>query len=398
MEYVEDIIDIVIVGAGIAGLATALGLHRKGVKSLVLESSPTLRTSGYAIGTWTNAWHALDALGIGNKVREHHRLVERVVVLSASSVATSAELKLTGVQGKTGKHEFRSVRRDSLVKILAKELPKDTIRYSSKVVLIEDGDNLKLLHLADGSIIKAKVVVGCDGIYSAVAKFIGLKEPSFSGRLSTRGYAEYPTNHGFNPEFVVITGGGIRIGMLPNSEKSIYWFFTWRPSKKDKVQQSMANMREFVIQKLTSLKVPKEIIQVIERSEMSQVFSTELKYQSPFSLLFGRIIKGNICVIGDALHPMTPDIGQGGCMALEDSVILARCLSDAVYKGKIEEGLEKFANERRWRCAEVVARAYIVGFIQQSSNWFLSFLRGKVFARTLARALLKTPDYDCGKL
>ncbi|KAJ3689989.1 hypothetical protein LUZ61_019153 [Rhynchospora tenuis] len=395
MEHVED---IVIVGAGIAGLATALGLHRKGAKSLVLESSPTLRTSGYAIGTWTNAWHALDALGIGNKVREHHPLVERVVVLSASSGATSAELKLKGVQGKTGKYELRSVRRDSLVEILAKELPKDTIRYSSKVVLIEDDGNLKLLHLADGSIIQAKVVVGCDGIYSAVAKCIGLKEPSFSGRLSTRGYAEYPTNRGFKPEFVVITGGGIRVGMLPNSERSIYWFFTWRPSKKDEVQQSTTNMREFVIQKLTTLKVPKEIIQVIERSEMSQMFSTELKYRSPFSLLFGRITKGNVCVIGDALHPMTPDIGQGGCMALEDSIILARYLSDAVYKGKIEEGLEKFANDRRWRCAEVVARAYIVGFIQQSSNWFLSFLREKVFARTLARALLKTPDYDCGKL
>lgn len=85
-------------------------------------------------------------------------------------------------------------------------------------------------------------------------------------------------------------------------------------------------------------------------------------------------------------------------MALEDSVILARYLSDAVYKGKIEEGMEKFAKDRRWRCAEVVARAYVVGFIQQSNNCFVSFLREKVLARIMAKALLKTPDYDCGKL
>jgi 2-polyprenyl-6-methoxyphenol hydroxylase-like FAD-dependent oxidoreductase len=54
--------EVVIVGAGVAGLAVALGLHRKGVRSVVLESSPVLRTSGFAIMAWTNAFRALDAL------------------------------------------------------------------------------------------------------------------------------------------------------------------------------------------------------------------------------------------------------------------------------------------------------------------------------------------------
>ena len=122
--------DIVIAGAGLAGLATALGLHRqatplhnsaicwpvllaavavlrapatasggqcrsmhadcradgragglvscrKGVRCLVLESSPALRASGFAFTTWTNAFRALDALGVGDKIREHHLLYER---------------------------------------------------------------------------------------------------------------------------------------------------------------------------------------------------------------------------------------------------------------------------------------------------------------------------------
>uniref|UniRef100_A0A453ISU8 FAD-binding domain-containing protein n=1 Tax=Aegilops tauschii subsp. strangulata TaxID=200361 RepID=A0A453ISU8_AEGTS len=58
---------VVVVGAGPAGLAVALGLHRKGVRSVVLESSPALRASGYAITTWPNAFRALDALGVGHK-------------------------------------------------------------------------------------------------------------------------------------------------------------------------------------------------------------------------------------------------------------------------------------------------------------------------------------------
>lgn len=72
--------DVVIVGAGMAGLAAALGLHRKGVRSLVLESSPSLRTSGFAFTTWKNAFRALDALGVGDKIREQHMQAQRYVV------------------------------------------------------------------------------------------------------------------------------------------------------------------------------------------------------------------------------------------------------------------------------------------------------------------------------
>ncbi|MED6111303.1 Monooxygenase 2 [Stylosanthes scabra] len=64
--------DIVIVGAGIAGLTTALGLHRLGIPSLVLESSDKLRATGFALTIWNNAWKALDAVGIAQTLRPKH--------------------------------------------------------------------------------------------------------------------------------------------------------------------------------------------------------------------------------------------------------------------------------------------------------------------------------------
>ncbi|XP_078155933.1 monooxygenase 2-like [Carex rostrata] len=397
MDTVED---IVIVGAGFAGLATALGLHRKGVKSLVLESSPAMRTTGFAFTIWTNAWRALDALGVGDKVRDHHLLLESITFLSATSGDISAKVDLDKTQRKIGMHELRCVQRDFLLETLAAELPKDTIRFSSKIVLIQEDGNLKLLHLADGSIIKAKVLIGCDGINSVVAKYLGLEKPLFSGRCATRGISEHPTGHGFKHDYLNINGGGFRYGFLPCSEKNIYWFFTWCPSENgaEKVDESIQKMREFVLKILTASKVPREIIEVIERSEMSEVVSSPLRYRSPISLLFGNITKRNVCVIGDALHPMTPDLGQGGCTSLEDGVILSRYLADAVHDGNVEVGLEKFERDRRWRCANVVAKSYITGFIQQSSNWFVSFLREKLLAGIMARDLLNVSDYDCGKL
>ncbi|ERM96428.1 hypothetical protein AMTR_s00001p00248080 [Amborella trichopoda] len=69
--------DIVIVGAGIAGLATALGLHRQGLKSLILESHDALRTAGFALTVWTNAWKVLEALGVADTLRQQHVKIQR---------------------------------------------------------------------------------------------------------------------------------------------------------------------------------------------------------------------------------------------------------------------------------------------------------------------------------
>ncbi|XP_020094335.1 uncharacterized protein LOC109714230 [Ananas comosus] len=400
--------NIVIVGAGIAGLATALGLHRQGIRSVVLESSPTLRAAGFAFTTWTNAWRALDALGVGDTIRAHHLRGQRLVVKSASSGETATKLNLMA-QGRSGMHEIYCVKRNFLLETLEEELPRGTIRYSSKIVSIEEDGNIKLVHLADGSIIRTKVLIGCDGVNSIVAKWLGLKKPSFSGRSATRGLAEFPNGHGFQPEFLQLFGEGFRAGLLPCSEQSLYWFFTWTPSADEKeVEENTSKMREYVLKKLKHAKVPDEVIQVIEVSEMSDVVSSPLRYRSPVSLLYGNITKENVCVAGDAFHPMTPDLGQGGCSALEDSVVLARCLGEAIRgedkggkKGeyeRIKDGLKKYAENRRWRGIQLIVTAYVIGFIQQSDNAFIGFLREKILSGIMAKTLMKMGDYDCGKL
>lgn len=291
---------------------------------------------------------------------------------------------------------------------LEKELPPGTIRFSSKVVSIEEAGNLKLLHLADGSTLKTKILIGCDGVNSVVAKWLGLKNPSFSGRSAARGLAEFPDGHGFKPEYLQFFGEGFRYGLLPCDERSIYWFFTWIPSAQDKeLEESTTKMREFVQSKLRLAKVPEEVAQVIEKSDMTGVVSSPLRFRWPFELLWGNVSKGNVCVAGDALHPMTPDLGQGGCAALEDGVVLARCLGGALvgeHNGGAEEheriksALEKYAKERRWRSFELIATAYVLGYIQQSNGAIVSFLREKLLSGMMVKMLLKRADFDCGKL
>jgi hypothetical protein len=78
--------EVVIVGAGIAGLATALALHRVGIKSLVLESAPGPRDGGAAIALWRNAWRALDVLGVGEKLRHRYILLDRYDVFEMAKL------------------------------------------------------------------------------------------------------------------------------------------------------------------------------------------------------------------------------------------------------------------------------------------------------------------------
>ncbi|TKY50746.1 FAD-dependent urate hydroxylase [Spatholobus suberectus] len=407
--------DIVIVGAGIAGLTTSLALHRLGVRSLVLELSDTLRVTGFALTTWTNAWKALDAIGVGGILRQQHVQLKENVTTSLITGQQTSSLSLKGT-GKHGDCEVRCVRRQLMLEALANELPSGTIRYLSKVVAIEESGFSKIVHLADGTTIKTKVLIGCDGINSVVAKGLGFKEASFTGRYVIRGYTKLTSNHGLTPKFMHYFGKGFRSGVIPCDDKTVYWFLTWTPTSQDKeLAKNPAKMKQLVLSKLE--KMPSDIKSLIEKTEPKDILTSPLRYRRQWELMLGNISKGNVCVVGDAFHPMAPDLGQGGCCALEDGIVLARCLAGAFsqtparhikemdeegkvkeqYK-KIEAGLRKYAKERRWRNIDISVTSYVLGSVLQGDLELVAHFRDNVLADFLAELLLKKSDFDCGKL
>lgn len=157
--------------------------------------------------------------------------------------------------------------------------------------------------------------------------------------------------------------------------------------------------------------LPAKVKAVIEKTPLDSIISSRLQYRQPQEVLWGNISRGSVCVAGDALHPMTPDIGQGGCAALEDGIVLARCINEALktkqgvgeedeeeFNKRVEMGLKRYAKERRWRCFELISTAYLVGSIQQSDGKILNFLRDKILASFLVGLLIKKADFDCGNL
>ncbi|KAK1652861.1 hypothetical protein QYE76_070666 [Lolium multiflorum] len=321
--------------------------------------------------------------------------------MSSSTGEVAREMDLR-VQGKPGPHEARCVQRNVLLETLEAELPRGTIRYSCKIVWVDDdGDGTKILHLADGSTLRAKVLIGCDGINSVVARWLGLAKLSDSGRTATRGHARYPDGHGLEHKIMQFSGQGFRAGMVPCNDTDVYWFLTWSPTGKEDDDRSPAAMKQFVLTKLRSINAPAKVLDAVERSEMNDVLVAPVRYRPPLSLLSASISKGSVCVAGDALHPTTPDLAQGACVALEDAVVLARCLGDAIVGDgteTVEAALRRYAGIRRWRSAQVIAASYVVGLVQQGDRAVVSFVRDRMLSGLLAKGLLMMPDYDCGTL
>ncbi|XP_078172515.1 monooxygenase 2-like [Carex rostrata] len=406
--------EIVIVGGGIAGLATAVALKRVGFQAQVLERHQELRAGGTALGLAPNAWFALRALRVDHKLTNAYQIFTKALTTNLET-GVSQEMVLPMKKDRGDDIGVRYVKREDLLKALAEELPPDTIRFSSKLISIksetlEDSSKVTALHLDNGTIIKAKVVIGCDGVHSAVAQWLGLSQPLNSGRLAAYGLSVFPEDHGFEMMVWQYLGVGIRAGFIPLNSRELYWFFLHDSSS---LEQDASRSPEMILKEITdnlAKGFPSEFLTVAKRTDLSTLAWGPLRFRVPWNVALGRVQDGNVTVAGDAMHPMTPDLGQGGCSALEDAVVLAQCLSQshtsaANDKQWVEKGLKRYVDERKWRVTGLIAGSWLSGWVQQSGcgeqKWWSGatrWFRDRCLYRFVLPWLADLGWKDCGDL
>lgn len=399
----EEAHGIVIVGGGICGLATALALHRKGIASLVLEKSETLRADGVAIGVHANGWRALHRLGVAAELRETANLI------TAYRTVRQPQNKTTLVPARK---ELRCLKRKDLVETLAKNLPAGTIRFGCHIAAIDDADSTShgaVLTTVDGSTIKAKVLIGCDGANSVVAKYLGLRAPLQLPRLIILGFTSYPQGHMFGTEFLRLEGDDFSLGQIPVTDNLVHFFVT-RTSPSTDTSNDASAAKEYVLEKLREC--PADVAEMVRRCDTESLrVVTKVWYQPPWRVMLGRFQRGTVTIAGDAMHVMGPFIGQGGSAALEDAVVLARALSRAVpdgvdavtssdrdqMHGKIGAAVGKYVRERRPRVALLSLENFVIGALAREKS-LVKKLVCVVILALLGNESRRHANYDCGRL
>ncbi|XP_040990775.1 monooxygenase 3 isoform X2 [Juglans microcarpa x Juglans regia] len=360
--------EIVIVGAGIGGLATALSLHRLGLRSLVLEQAESLRTGGTSLTLFKNGWRVLDAIGIGNDLRGQFLEIEGMVVKSEEG----RELRSFRFKDEDESQEVRAVERRILLETLANQLPPGAVHFSSKLANIERTENGEImLELVDGTRLFTKILIGCDGIRSSVAKWMGFSEPR-----------------------------GLRAGYVPVSPTKVYWFICFnRPSPGPKISDSfvLKNQAKELVRNW-----PSDLMKIIDLTPDDTIIRTPLVDRWLWPAISPAASDGQVVLVGDAWHPMTPNLGQGACCALEDAVVLARKLANAIKSEaeSVEGALRSYGTERWPRVFPLTIRANVVGSALQWENPVVCSLRNNLIIPKLVRLgpLLEHTNFECKSL
>ncbi|XP_073283661.1 monooxygenase 2-like isoform X2 [Primulina huaijiensis] len=282
--------------------------------------------------------------------------------------------------------EVRAVERRMLLETLASQLPPNTISFSSKIKNIERSEKDEIvLKLEDDSQISAEIVIACDGTRSPVAKWMGFPEPSYVGHCAIRGIGIYPDGQPMESKVSYVYGRGVRAGYLPISSTKVYWFVCFNsPSPGPKITDPsiLRQKTNKLVQNWSS-----DLLDIIKSTPDDMFIRTPLVDRWLWPGISPPASVGNVVLVGDAWHPMTPNLGQGGCCALEDSVVLAKKLAQALKSRTIsvEEAFRSYGSERWPRIFPLTIRANLVGALLQLDNPFVCSLRNNFILPKLVR-------------
>lgn len=356
---------MLVVGAGITGLATAVALQRRGFEVSVVEARADV-SSGTGISIWPNALAALDEIGLGDAVRAAGGRVTAGAVRwhDGTWLRRPAADRMVRALGEP----LVVIRRAALTGILTAALHPGTIEYVVAVQTI-DADGTRV-ELTDGSVRTAAAVIGADGVDSVVARHLnGPLARRYAGYTAWRGVAE----HVIAPELAGETmGAGIEVGHVPLGLDHTYWFATQRaPQGQVAALGELAHLRQLF-------------------GTWAEPIPTLLATTKPAELLrndlYDRVparhwARGRVVVAGDAAHPMRPHLGQGGCQGLEDAAVLAALVG---RERDVAAAFERFESRRRRRVSAIVRESRMIGRIVN--------LRPAVLSAVAARATVLVPE------
>ncbi len=347
----------VVVGGGIGGLTAAVALDRAGWDVTVLERARAFTEVGAGLTLWSNALAALDAIGLGERVRSTGS------ISGPAGTRTPEGAWLTRIPAGRMEQDFGvtavGIHRAVLVDLLHAALPERMLHAGAEVVDIHPGDPVSVAYCQDGETraLEADLVVAADGISSHVRRSLW-EDPghvTYSGITAWRAVTPEPW-----PEELasgITWGRGEEFGAVELGDGRVYWFGAVNAPQGERAADEMAEVRRI----FGHWHDP--IPRLIDATPPELLLRHDLFHLAPVPASF---VHGRVVLLGDAAHAMTPHLGQGACQAIEDAVVLGKLLTPA---GDLDQALAAYDRARRPRTASVAKTSRMSGRIgQQLSN------------------------------
>lgn len=337
-----------VIGSGMGGMSAAIALRNFGHEVEVYERFTELRPAGAAISVWSNGVKCLNFLGLAEQARRLGGTMAEIEYVDGFTGDTLCQFSVEPLVQRVGQAPYPMSRTD-LQEMLHDAFGRDLIHFGKQLVSISDDGRRVEATFADGSTATGDLLIGADGTHSITRDFV-------RGQSTERRYAGYVNWNGLVPadesiapldQWTTYVGDGKRVSLMPVGGERFYFFFDVplplglpndRATYRDDLHAHFAGWSP-------------EVHRLIDMFDPQRTNRVEIHDIEPFH----NWVRGRVALLGDAAHSTTPDIGQGGCQAMEDAVALAIALQ--VNTLGIEDALVRYQRKRSQRAGDLVLRA-----------------------------------------
>lgn len=352
---------VAVIGAGPGGLTTALFFKKNGLNVTVYESTEEIKPVGAGIVMAGNAMQIFRELGLQEKVEQSGNKVSKMKITDEQYRLLS-EMDLSLFEQKYNVHNVAVYRAD-LQRILAETLGNEHLCLGKRLSKIERKENVFRLMFEDGSEAEHDCLIGADGIRSVVREqLFGTHEIRNTGQVCWRGLCEKDFSEKYRNEAYELWGRGKRFGFVQINSRQVYWYA---------VVNAHLVTDELSLPDLFSDFHP-EIRELITITSADDIIKNEIIDLKPMQKWFTK----NVCLIGDAAHATTPNMGQGACQAIEDAYAIGQLLQ----KGKsLNETFKLYEQLRKSKAHGIVNNSWKLGKIAHFESWVAVKFRNFLF-------------------
>jgi 2-polyprenyl-6-methoxyphenol hydroxylase-like FAD-dependent oxidoreductase len=340
--------DVLVVGAGIAGMTVAAELRRLGVGVDVVERTAHLQAAGAGIMLHPNALTHLAHLGPGPA--ETGAVIERQLIIDRDGTSTVLDWASVWGQGRLP----LAIHRGRLAELMLAALPPATVRWSAAPQRLAAHDDEVVVTFADGRQRRYRMVVGADGVHSWVRRcFAPEVEPHYLGQTYWRTTVPARAPLDF-PEWRVWRAANHFFGAMPIGDGRVHVFLQagWPdPTLLDRARPDRQMRR-------LAAEMGSPVVEMVGSLDLA-----ELRVRPALGLIAPCWVHGRIVLVGDAAHSVPPSTTQGGALAIEDAAVLA----DEVGRHGLEEAaLRAYELRRRPRVASFARHAQLHATLMES--------------------------------